>query len=144
MTLLEQITADYKEAFKNKETDKKTILNMVLAAAKNKKIDLWREVNDEELLSIIKKELKSLKEAADFMSKAGKLADEEEARIAVLQVYLPEMMSEEETKKVVEEFVEKLGIADVNKERWKLMAAIMSEYKGEIDGGVVNKVLSRR
>ena len=144
MTLVETLTADYMAAFKNKETIKKMSLNMVLAQVKNKKIDLGRDPEEEEILAIIKKEVKAVKEAKEYLEKAGKDLSEEDEKLAVLQKYLPQLMSEEETRKVVEEIIAKLEIEDVNKERGKLMGAIMTEYKGKIDGSLVNQLINNR
>lgn len=144
MSLLERLTYDYKQAFKNKEAEKKIMLSMVLAQIKNKKIDLWRELEDEEILPIIKKEVKSIKEAMVYLEKAGKSLDEENVKLASLQVYLPQLMDENETKQVVEKMIGDLWITDINTERGKLMWAIMSQYKGKIDGGLVNQVLAKR
>ena len=142
MTLLETLTEDYKIAFKAREMEKKTILNMVLAEAKKQKIDMQKDLSDEEILKLIKKEAKAIKETMWYLEKAGKDLSEEELKLAVLWKYLPVLMSEEETRKVIENIIAELGIEDVNAERGKLMGAIMGKYKWKIDGGLVNKIVN--
>ena len=61
--LLEQMLADYKLATKEKNEIKKSALNFVLAQIKNKKIELQRELNDDEIIAVLKKEVKALNEA---------------------------------------------------------------------------------
>ena len=62
MTLLEQLTNDYKEAMKNKQETKKTVLNLVLSKIKNKKIELQKDLEDAEIITILKKEVKEILE----------------------------------------------------------------------------------
>ncbi len=141
MELFALLTDDYKKAFKNKEWEKKMLLSMVLSQIKNKKIDLWRDLEDDEILSIIKKEAKSIKETMSYLEKAGKSLDEEQFKLGILQQYLPQLMSEKETKLAIEQVIKDLGITDLQAERGRLMWAIMGQYKGKIDGGLVNKIL---
>ena len=110
MTLLEQITEDYKQAMKNHEEVKKLALNYLLAQIKNKKIELRTEVSDDDVIAVIKKEIKSLNETLLFLEKANKL-DEikiETEKKEILQSYLPEMLSEEQTKSLIDETIAKL------------------------------------
>jgi hypothetical protein len=62
MTLLERITNDYKEAMKARDTVKKSVLNFVLAQAKNKKIEIQKELEDIDIIGLIKKEIKMILE----------------------------------------------------------------------------------
>lgn len=62
MTLLEQLTNDYKEAMKNKRETKKTVLNLILAKITNKKIELQKDLEDADILGILKKEVKEILE----------------------------------------------------------------------------------
>ena len=77
---------DYKIAMKERQEDRKLILNYLISQIKNKKIDLQRELTDEEVVNLIRKEVKSLQEGMLFLQKAGKgdeLRTEEEKRKAL-------------------------------------------------------------
>lgn len=63
MTLLERLTNDYKEAMKAKDEVKKTVLNLVLAKIKNKKIEIQKDLEDADIIAILKKEVKEILEA---------------------------------------------------------------------------------
>jgi len=63
MTLLEQLTEDYKNAMRNHEETKKIIINYVIAQVKNKKIELQKDPEDADVVAILKKEIKALNEA---------------------------------------------------------------------------------
>lgn len=81
--MIEQIMQDYKIAMKERQENRKLILNYLISQIKNKKIDLQRELADEEVVNLIRKEVKSLQEGMLFLQKAGKrdeLKTEEEKR----------------------------------------------------------------
>lgn len=81
--MIEQIMQDYKIAMKERQENRKLILNYLISQIKNKKIDLQRELTDEEVVNLIRKEVKSLQEGMFFLEKAGKgdeLKAEEEKR----------------------------------------------------------------
>ncbi len=149
MSLLEHITTEYKLAMKHKLQSKKMILNMVLAEAKKKKIDTREEVTDDDIVKIVKKEEKAVREALGFLKQAGisdERVDEEKAKLAVLEEYLPVMMSQEHTEQVVQETIEKLNIQvdntqDIQSQKGKIMWLIMKDYKGQIDGQLVRKIV---
>jgi uncharacterized protein YqeY len=62
MSLLDQIMSDYKQAMFAKEEPKKTVLNTIIARAKNKKIELQKDLEDSDLVQLIKKEIKEIAE----------------------------------------------------------------------------------
>jgi uncharacterized protein YqeY len=110
MTLLEKITEDYKQAMKNHEEVRKLALNYLLAQIKNKKIELRADPTDDDVIAVIKKEIKSLNETLLFLEKANK-ADEiaiETQKKEILQSYLPAMLSREQTEALINETIAKL------------------------------------
>ena len=146
MTLLEQITEDYKQAMKNHEEVKKSALNYLLAQIKNKKIELRADPTDDDVISVIKKEIKSLNETLLFLEKANK-SDEiviETQKKEVLESYLPAMLSREQTEALIDETIAKLGISDLKTQRGLLMKELMAEHKSELDGAVVNDIINSK
>lgn len=146
MTLLEQITQDYKQAMKNHEDVKKSALNYLLAQIKNKKIELQADPTDDDVISVIKKEIKSLNETLLFLEKANKSEEIaiETQKKTVLESYLPEMLSREQTESLIDETISKLWITDLKTQRWLLMKELMAEHKSELDGSVVNDIINSR
>lgn len=141
--MIEQIMQDYKTAMKERQENRKLILNYLISQIKNKKIDLQRELTDEEVVNLIRKEVKSLQEGMLFLQKAGKgdeLKAEEEKR-KVLEWYLPQLMTKEQTKNLIQQMVVELGLIDIQKQKGVLMKEIMSKYRGSIDPELVNQVL---
>lgn len=142
--LYEKLTEDYKIAMKEKQETKKSALNFVLAQIKNKKIELQRDPNDDEVIVLLKKEVKSLNEALSFLEKADKpteLAEEQEKK-AILEAYLPAMLDKEATKKLIESLVSELQIADLKTGRGLLMKELMAKHKSELDGSLVNQIIN--
>jgi len=146
MTLLEKITEDYKQAMKNHEEVKKSALNYLLAQIKNKKIELRADPTDDDVISVIKKEIKSLNETLLFLEKANKI-DEiaiETQKKEVLESYLPAMLSREQTEALINETIAKLSISDLKTQRGLLMKELMANHKSELDGAVVNDIINSK
>ncbi len=144
MALYAQLQEDYKNAFKAKDTISKEILNFVLAGLKNKQIEIQKELSDDEVIKVLKKEIKTREESIVYLEKAHDRlgVQTEQAKIQALERYLPATMSEEQVKSIVEAQIASLGITDIQKEKGKLIWTIMKEHGANIDGWVLNKVIS--
>ena len=142
--MFEKIQNDYIQAMKDKETLKKSALNYLIAQIKNKKIELQRDPNDEEIISIIKKEVKSLNEAISFLEKANKpeeLQEEKEKKL-ILENYLPATLNEEQTKTLIVATISKLNITDLKTQRGLLMKELMATQKAELDTALLNSLIN--
>ena len=142
--MFEKIQKDYIWAMKNKETLKKSALNYLIAQIKNKKIELQRDPNDEEIISVIKKEVKSLNEAISFLEKANKpeeLQEEKEKKL-ILESYLPTTLDEEQTKALIVATISKLNITDLKTQRGLLMKELMATHKAELDTALLNSLIN--
>ena len=142
--MFNKIQNDYIQAMKNKETLKKSALNYLIAQIKNKKIELQRDPNDEEIISLIKKEVKSLNEAISFLEKANKpeeLQEEKEKKL-ILENYLPATLNEEQTKSLIESAIRNLNITDLKTQRGLLMKELMATHKTELDPALLNSLIN--
>lgn len=142
--MFEKIQNDYIQAMKNKEILKKSALNYLIAQIKNKKIELQRDPNDEEIISVIKKEVKSLNEAISFLEKANKpeeLQEEKEKKL-ILESYLPATLDEEQTKALIVATISKLNITDLKTQRGLLMKELMATHKTELDPALLNSLIN--
>ena len=129
---------------KNKEPLKKSALNYLIAQIKNKKIELQRDPNDEEIVALIKKEVKSLNEAISFLEKANKpeeLQEEKEKKL-ILESYLPATLDEEQTKALIVATISKLNITDLKTQRGLLMKELMATHKTELDPALLNSLIN--
>ncbi len=142
--LYEKMLEDYKISMKEKQEVKKSALNYVLAQIKNKKIELQRDPNDDEIIAILKKEVKALNETIWFLEKANKpeeLAEEQEKK-SIIESYLPQMLNREQTEKLIKEIIEKQGITDLKTWRWLLMKELMAWHRSELDWSLVNDIIN--
>jgi len=99
-------------------------------------------LNDEEALAVIMRQVKQRKDSIEQFTAGGRpdLADSEKAELAILATFLPEMMSEEEIRKVVSEKKAAMGAVDP-KQAGQFTGMIMKELKGKADGALVKKVV---
>ena len=129
---------------KEKQEVKKTALNFVLAQIKNKKIELQRDPNDDEIIAILKKEVKALNEAIWFLEKANKPEElsEEQEKNSIIEWYLPLMLDREHTKTLIDEIIQKQWITDLKTWRGILMKELMWAHRSELDWALVNEIIN--
>lgn len=146
MTLTEKLTQDYQQAMKDKQYIAKLVLNFILSQVKNKKIELQKDPEDDEVIWLIKKQIKSLDEAIVFLEKAGKTSEleEEKQKKQILMSYLPATMSREETSQIIDKLIIDLDITDLKTGRGLLMKELMANYKSSIDWWLVNDIINSR
>ncbi len=144
MTLLERLTNDYKEAMKDKNETKKIVLNLILAKIKNKKIELQKDLEDADIIGILKKEVKEILETIGFLKQADKSDDvqTEEQKKLILDLYLPATMSKEQTIELIQKLISDLDITDLKTQRGSLMKELMANHKWQIDWGLVNEIIN--
>lgn len=142
MKLKDTIDKNSIEAKKSGDRAVASVLTMVRSAIKNLEIEKKGEITDDEILSILTREVKHRKEAITQYRQGGReeLAQKEEAEIKILTTYLPEQMSEEEIKQVVDKAVADVG-AESPADIGKVMGKVMPQFKGKADGTLIKKVV---
>ena len=107
MTLMEQLTADMKEAMKQGEKERLSVIRLVRGAVRQAEIDGKKTLTDDEVLGVIGKEVKMRRDSIEEFERGGRadLVEKTQAEIAVLMPYLPEQLSADEIKKIVEEVI---------------------------------------
>lgn len=144
MSLFERLMNDYKEAMKNKNETKKTVLNVILAKIKNKAIEIQKELEDSDIVAIIKKEIKEIVETIGFMQKANKSDDIaiEEQKKMLLEFYLPPTMTKEQTTDLIKKLMAEHNVTDLKTQRGFLMKELMAAHKADIDAQLVNEIIN--
>ena len=114
----------------------------VISEIKNREIDLRRELNDEEIISLVSTQIKKRKEAATLFDKGGRtdLSEKENQEMVILQKYLPEQVSEEDLKNRIQEVILELGIVDI-KDLGMVMKTIIPQFKGRADNGQIKNLV---
>jgi hypothetical protein len=139
---MEQLNQDMKEALKNKEKTRLSVIRMLKAALKNEEIKLQRALTEEDILTVLSREMKQRKESLEEFAKAGRddLVQTQKEEIAVLENYLPEQLSEDELRDLISQTIAEVGAAS-KADLGKVMGAIMPKVKGKADGSLVNRMV---
>jgi uncharacterized protein YqeY len=144
MSLKEQLIADMKQAMKDREVGKLrlSVIRMVRASIKNVEIDHKKDLNDDEVLDILAKEVKMRRDAMDDFQKGNRpdLVEQLEQEIIILKGYLPQQFTEVEVRDLVKGAVAETQ-ATTAKEMGKVMAVLMPKIKGRADGKMVNAIV---
>ena len=137
--LKEKLMEDLKESMKNKDVIRKNTIQMVRAAILQIEKDKGIEVEDDKILDIISKEVKSKKEVLKDFEKAERqdLIYQTNQEISVLQEYLPKQLSREEVKAEVEKIIAEIGATSM-----KDMGAIMKEAKAKMGASAEGKTIN--
>ncbi|WP_339146939.1 MULTISPECIES: GatB/YqeY domain-containing protein [unclassified Sutcliffiella] len=144
MSLLERLNTDIKQAMKDKDKEKLSVLRMVKSSIQNESIKHGRDLSEEEELTVLSRELKQRKDSLQEFDKAGRedLVHKLQGEIAIVEHYMPKQLSEEELSAIVQQ-----TIADVNAsskaDMGKVMGALMPKVKGKADGSLVNKLVQQ-
>lgn len=143
--MFEKITKDLTEAMKNKDAFRLSVLRMLKSALKNEEINKKSPLTDDEVLAIIKKQVKTRKDSMNEYASYNRmdLADSLQKEIDILNEYLPEELSDEELEKVIAETITKLN-ADSVKQMGLVIKTISSEYGARCDMAKVSKIVKEK
>lgn len=142
MSVLAQLTEDMKTAMKAKDKETLGTVRMLKSALQNEQIKLGHDLDDEEELLIIAREMKQRRDSLAEFKAAGRedLVEQLEGEIKVVANYMPAQMSADEIKQVVAETIAEVG-ATSKADFGKVMGALMPKVKGKADGKVVNETV---
>lgn len=146
MALKDQIMADLKQAMKDKNQDKLRVLRSLKAKLLEKEISERKDgeasLSDEQTIEVLMKAAKQRKESIDQFQSGGRadLVENEEQELAIIESYLPKMLSEDEVRDIARQKIEELG-AETMADMGKVMGIMMQELKGKAEGATVSKVV---
>ncbi|MDA3813397.1 MAG: GatB/YqeY domain-containing protein [Candidatus Cloacimonetes bacterium] len=137
--MLTQINIDLKKAMQERDKDKLKVLRALKSAVQYQKLEQRKELSDEEIISVFNIQVKQRKQAAELYIQGGRpeLAEIENREVEIINVYLPEKLSEAELEKEISE-----AIAHLNAESMKDMGNVMKFLKEKLGNNVDGKSLS--
>ena len=140
MSLFKKIQNDMYTAMKAGEKESTNTLRITLAKLKDKQIEKRDDLTEEEVIKIIQTLVKQRKESIELYVQGGRneLADIEKNEIALLKKYLPQMISENDIKNIVETVINEVGATSMS-DMGKIMPEVMKRGKGLIDGRIAQK-----
>jgi uncharacterized protein YqeY len=142
MELKAKLAADRDQARLDRDNFKRDTLQLVLAAIQQTEVDEQKSMNEEEVQALVAKQAKQRRESIADAEKAGRqdLAESEGRELAIIEAYLPQMMSEDEVRRIASEVIAEVG-ATSPKEMGSVMAQLMPKLQGQADGRVVSSVV---
>jgi uncharacterized protein len=145
MTLRERINDDMKTAMKARDSEKLGAIRLLQAALKQKEVDERIEITDEVALGVIEKMLKQRKDSIEQYTAGNRmdLVAKEQFEVGVLQVYMPEQLSDADLAKILDEVVAETGATSA-KDMGKVMNALRPKVAGRADMGKLSGVVKAR
>lgn len=138
MSLLESLQKDMIAAMKAKDKVKLGTIRMLKAAVVNEQIEVGHDLSSDEEIAVLSRELKQRKDSLEEFKNAGRdeAVQNLKNEIKVVESYLPEQLSEDEVKTIVQETIDQVG-ATSKADFGKVMGAVMPKLKGKADGKLV-------
>jgi len=142
MGLKEELLKELKSAMQSKDTIKKDTITMLRAAILQIEKDTQKELSEDDMLAIVAKEVKKRKESLPEYEKAGRqdIVDNLNKEIEILEVYMPEQLSEDDIRKIVIETIAAVR-ATSPKDMGKVMQGVRSKTAAQADGKVVSQIV---
>ena len=132
---------DLKDAMKTKDNFKRDVIRFLMSALKQIEVDERKELSDADIIKIIQKSLKQRDDAAMAFKEAARddLYDKEVAEAAILKSYLPQQLSDDALKSIIQKHIQATGATSL-KEIGKIMAGVLAECEGIADGKRINNI----
>ncbi|OGE14805.1 hypothetical protein A3F00_04460 [Candidatus Daviesbacteria bacterium RIFCSPHIGHO2_12_FULL_37_11] len=141
----DELKEDLKNAQLEKNEVKVSTLRLLLSEIHNVEIKKNGQLSDDDLISIIQREVKKRKEAISAFRQGGRedQAQKEEAEAKILENYLPAQISDEELTEIVEGSIKEVGATGIS-DMGKVIGAVMSKVSGRADGGRVSQTVREK
>jgi len=142
MDLKERLQADVRTAMREGDAMKRDTLRMVLAAIQQEEVDKQIVLDEEACQMVVAKQAKQRKESIADAQKADRddLVKQEEAELAIIEAYLPQMMSRAEIEPVAAAVVEELDASGMQ-DMGRVMNQLMPRLQGQADGKLVSQIV---
>jgi uncharacterized protein YqeY len=144
MTLQQRIESAMRDAMRERDSQRTTTLRMAMAAAHNRRIELRRDLTDDEVVDVLSKQVKQRRESMALYRDAGRTerADAEESEAAILGEFLPQQLTEAEIEELARASIAETG-ASGPADLGRVMASLSARTRGRADGRMVSEVVRR-
>jgi uncharacterized protein YqeY len=136
--LQDRLAAELNAARKAQDKPLTLLLGTIIADTRNREIELKRALTDDDVVEVLRKGVKKRRESVEAYQQAGRLelAAQESAEVAMLERYLPAMAGEDDVRSAVRAAIA-AGASGIG----PVMGAVMPQFKGRADGGMINRVV---
>jgi uncharacterized protein len=140
-SLSDQLMEDMKSAMRSGNTELRDVIRYLRSALVNREIELRRDLTDDDVLAVIRTQIKQSTDAAEIFRNAGRqeLASKEENQIAILRTYLPPQLSEDELANIARDLIVAHGLTGAS-DMGKLMPLLRSSVGDRADGRMMSQV----
>ena len=145
MTLLARIEEQLTEAMRERDAERRDALRLILSSLRSAQKELQRPLHEDEELQVLQRERKRAVEAAEGFRSGGAddRAEAEERKLAVLEEFMPEPLSEEELEEIVDNVIAEVGATSMGA-FGRVMADVMPQVSGRADGSVVSQLVREK
>jgi uncharacterized protein len=144
VTLSDKLQADMTRAMRERDELRLEALRMAAAAVYNAEKSAGRQLSDEELTPVLKRENKPRRESVEAFAGAGRaqVPQREQAKLDIIAAYMPEQLAEDEVERLVREAIDQAG-ATSPRDMGKVMGTLMPRIAGRADGKLVSSIVAR-
>ena len=141
--LRETLDSDLKDAMRNKEALRRTVLRTMLSEIRNAEINSQTTLDDEGIISVLTKQVQQRKDSVEAYNAANRqdLVDKETEEINIISVYLPEQLPVEEIEEIIKTAISEMGASSLS-DMGKVMGLVMPQVRGRADGKIVNTIVT--
>lgn len=144
MSLKEKLQSDLTDSMRNRDEIRSSTLRMILTSIKNEEVSgkEARELNDAELITVLSREAKKRREAAEAFDQAGAKdrADTERAEGSIIAEYLPKQLSEDEIRELISSAIRETGASSPSQMGF-VMKNLQPKIAGKADGALVSSLV---
>ena len=143
--LRDTLDSDLKDAMRNKEALKRTVLRTMLSEIRNAEINSQTTLDDEGIISVLTKQVQQRKDSVEAYADANRqdLVDKETEEINIISVYLPEQLPVEEIEEIIKTAISEIGASTLS-DMGKVMGLVMPQVRGRADGKIVNTIVTEK
>ena len=143
--LRDTLDSDLKDAMRNKEALKRTVLRTMLSEIRNAEINSQTILDDEGIISVLTKQVQQRKDSVEAYAAANRqdLVDKETEEINIISVYLPEQLPVEEIEEIIKTAISEMGASSLS-DMGKVMGLVMPQVRGRADGKIVNTIVTEK
>jgi len=142
-SLKQKLETDLKQAIRAKDTTRRSVIRLAMAAVKNAEIARRAALDDADILGVIAKEARQRQESIEAFKQGNRpdLVAREEAELAILQEYLPAPATREEIMAEARRLITEVG-AQGPRDKGKVMPQLIAKFKGRADGKEINAAVT--
>lgn len=144
MTLQERIESAMRDAMRAHDQRRTLTLRSAMAVMQNRRIELGRDLTDEDVAVLLDKQAKQRRESLQIFRDAGResMAENEEAELAIITEFLPEQLSSDELERIVRDAITETGASSPS-DMGRVMGRVAPATKGRADGRAVSELVRR-